>query len=496
MENLTTMEEKTRRVTNTTDINVVKRDGTTELFDIDKIHKMVEIACENITGVFISDVEMEAGLSFYDSIATNDIHGSLIKAAANLISEKSPNYQYVAGRLLNFDIRKQAWGSIEPPRLFDHVTKLVNDGYYSPELLELYSEEDWDKMDAIIDHDRDLKMAYIGVKEYLTKYSVRDRSLDTIIPQETPQITYMLIAALMRSDTCNIKDVKSYYNDVSLGNISLPTPIMAGMRTTTKQFSSCVLIECDDTLDSIERTNVAVQEYISKKAGIGVGASSIRAVNSSVANKTINHTGVIPYFKQIQGTVKSCSQGGVRGGAATVNVLLWHLEIENILVLKNNKGSQDNRVRQLDYCVAINNYLYKRIMNDDNITLFSPHDVPDLYQAFYNDSDTFGELYEKYEKDATIRKASINGLELFSKFATERKDTGRIYAFNVDNVQSHSSFVDPVRMTNLCVEITLITNPMGSTETYDIYVPKENLLHYVNELANSDIVRNFTILGV
>jgi len=438
---------------------------------------------------------MEAHLSFIDGITSIDIHRSLTKAAANLISENAPNYQFVAGRLLLFDIRKTAWGGMSPPRLFDLITTNVNRSFYSPDLLELYSEEDWDAMDSIMDHERDMKMSHIGMKEYLTKYAARDRSLDEILPIETPQITYMLISALMCSDTRDIKDIKSYYNDVSLGNISLPTPVMAGMRTRTKQFSSCVLIECGDTLKSIEQTNMAVQEYVSKKAGIGIGASAIRAEGSSVANKTIKHTGVVPYFRQFQGTVKSCSQGGVRGGAATVYVLLWHPEIENILVLKNNKGTQDNRVRNVDYAIIINNYLYQRLMDGKNISLFSPDKVKDLYDAYFDGTSKFGELYEKYEKDPSLVWKSIPAIELFSSLMLERKDTGRIYIMNSDNVNNHSSFIDPVRMSNLCVEITLLTEPMGSKKTYDIFVSPENLIPVINELGESDIVTKFKIIG-
>ena len=488
------MEDHPRKVMNVDNINVVKRDGTVEHFDIEKIHRMVEVACENITGVSVSDVEMEAHLSFFDGVTSVDIHRALTKAAANLITENTPNYQYVAGRLLMFDIRKTAWGGINPPNLYDHVVKGVEDGFYTHELLELYSKEEWERFDAIIDHDRDLKMTHIAVKEYLTKYAVRDRSLDEVLPIETPQFTYILIAALMCADTCEFKDVKSYYNDVSLGNISLPTPIMAGMRTTTKQFSSCVVIECDDTLKSIEDTNAAVQEYVSKKAGIGIGATAIRSEGSSVANRTIKHTGVIPYFRQFQGSVKSCSQGGVRGGAATVHALLWHPEIENIIVLKNNKGTQDNRVRNIDYSILINDYLYMRLVEGKDISLFSPHNVRDLYEAFFTDSKEFKKLYEKYEKTDLVEK-TISAKELFSNLMLERKDTGRIYIMNVDNVNSHSSFLEPVRMSNLCQEITLPTVPMHTYETYEIYVPTEKLIDTMNQLGQSDIVKKFRIVG-
>ncbi len=482
-----------RKVMNVDNINVVKRDGSVELFDIEKIHRMVEVACDNLTGVSVSDIEMEARLSFFDGISSVDIHRAITKAAANLISENSYNYQYVAGRLLMFDIRKMAWGGINPPSLYEQIVDNVEKGFYTSELLSLYSKEEWDRLDKIIDHNRDLHMTHIAVKEYLTKYAVRDRSLDEVIPVETPQFTYILIAALMCSDTRQFKDIKSYYNDISLGNISLPTPIMAGMRTPTKQFSSCVLIECDDTLASIETSNAAIQEYISKKAGIGIGASAIRAEGSSVANKTIKHTGVIPYFRQFQGTVKSCSQGGVRGGAATVHVLLWHPEIENILVLKNNKGTQDNRVRQLDYSIIINDFLYTRLIENGQISLFSPHEVRDMYEAFFSNPSEFKKLYLKYEKSDLVKK-TISAKELFSNLMIERKDTGRLYIMNIDNVNKHSSFIDSVKMSNLCQEITLITVPMHTYESYDIYVPKDNLLNVLNELGQSDIVKSFKIV--
>lgn len=486
---------RTRPATDGINVRVVKRDGQTVPFNIEKIHKMVELACENITGVSVSDIEMEAHLSFIDGMTSIDIHRALTKAAADLISESTPNYQYVAGRLLMFDIRKTAWGGMNPPTLYDQVVKNVKAGYYTAELLELYTEDEWNKMDSVIDHERDLKLVHISVKEYMTKYAVRDRSLGEVLPTETPQFTYIIIASLMCSDTKALRDIKSYYNDISQGNISLPTPIMSGMRTKTKQFSSCVLIECDDTLKSIEDTNSAVQEYISKKAGIGIGASAIRAEGSPVADKTIKHTGVVPYFRQMQGTVKSCSQGGVRGGAATVHALLWHPEIENILVLKNNKGTQDNRVRNLDYSILINNFLYQRLIDDGMITLFSPNDVPELYDAFFSDSELFAELYVKYERRHSIVAKKVSARELFASLMIERKDTGRIYVMNVDNVNKHSSFKESIRMSNLCQEITLVTVPMGTTESYDIYVPNEQLMSTINQIGKSDLVAMFEIKG-
>lgn len=490
------MNESARNVMSVDNISVVKRDGTTVPFDIEKIHKMVELACENVTGVSVSDIEMEAHLSFYDGVPSVEIHRALTKAAADLISEQSPNYQYVAGRLLMFDIRKSAWGGMNPPALYDHIVKLVDMGYYTPELLELYSKEDWDKLDTIIDHDRDLKMTHIAAKEYLTKYAVRDRSLDTIEPLETPQFGYILIAALMSSDTCKIKDVKSYYSDVSNGNLTLPTPIMAGMRTTTKQFSSCVLIESDDNLPSLGETSKAIKTYVAKKAGIGIGASAIRAEGSPVGkDKSIKHTGVIPFFRDFQGATKSCSQGGVRGGSATLHALLWHPEIENIMVLRNNKGTEFNRVRHLDYSILINDYLYQRLIDGGKITLISPHVARDLYDAFFEGSDVFGPLYEKYERRHSLHSGQVDAYDLFGKLAIERKDTGRVYIMNIDNVQKHSSFIDPVRMSNLCQEITLITNPMASTEEYEIYCEKDKLGEVINQLGRSDIVNNFEIVG-
>lgn len=456
----------------TDSISVKKRNGKFETFNIEKIHKMVEIACEGLAGVSVSDIEMQAHLSFVNGITTTEIHRAITKAAADLISEAAPNYQYVAGRLLNYDIRKSAWGGMNPPRLYDHVVKMVKDGYYTPELLHNYSEEEWDKLDGYIDHDRDLSMVHIGVNEYLTKYAVRDRSLNGVEPLETPQLTYMIIAAvLMHEDVAstsdrNLKAIKSYYNDISTHNISLPTPIMAGIRTIDKQGSSCVLIECADTLKSIGATSNAIMEYISQKAGIGIGASAIRAEGSPVGkNKGKKHTGVTPYFRLFESAVKSCSQGGVRGGSATLYTMLWHLEIEDILVLKNNKGTQDNRVRKIDYGIQINNYLYNRFIQNKEITLFSPHDVKDLYQAFFADQKKFAELYEKYEQDPKIRKKKVNARELFVKLMTERKETGRIYIFNVDNANDHSSFLVPITQSNLCAEITLPTKPL--THLYD-----------------------------
>lgn len=448
-------------------IYIVKRDGRQEELNLDKIHNMLYKATDGLTGVSVSDIAFQSSLSFYNGMTTKEIHGAIIKAAADLITDHAVNYQYVAGNLLNYDLRKTAWGGMEPPRLYDHVVKMVELQYYTPELLEMYSEEDFDKMDSIIDHDRDFKMTYIGLTEYMTKYSIRDRSASELTPLETPQITYMLISALCAFDTKSIKDIKSFYNDFSQWDISLPTPIMAGLRSPTKQFSSCTLISTDDTLDSIISAAGAIVKYASKKAGIGIDASRLRAEGSPVGiEKAVKHTGVVPFFKFFESALKSCSQGGVRGASATLTALLWHLDIEDILVLKNNKGTQDNRVRKMDYSIQINNYLYNRFVKGENITLFSPHkkDTPGLYDAYFADKAKFIELYEKYEKDPTIRKKSVPARELFGSLMTERKETGRIYVFNVDNVNEYSCFKVPITTSNLCQEITLPTVPLKSLD--------------------------------
>jgi ribonucleoside-diphosphate reductase alpha chain len=446
-------------------IFVLKRNGEKEQLNLDKIHNILEKACEGITGVSVSDIAMKAHLSVYDGISSKDIHAALIKSAADLISETSVNYQYVAGNLMNYEIRKQAWGGMNPPRLYDHVKKMVEGNYYHAHLLEDYSESDWDRIETIVDHDRDFHMSYIGITEYMTKYAMRDRSLKEVTPLETPQITYILAAAISALDTKSVKDIKSQYNTFSSWDLSLPTPIMAGLRSPTKQFSSCTLISSDDNLDSIIAAAGSIVKYASKKAGIGIDASRIRAEGAPVGKeKAVKHTGVVPFYRMFESALKSCSQGGVRGASATLTASLWHSEILDILVLKNNKGTPDTRVRKLDYSIQINNYLYNRFIKKQNITLFSPSDVPGLYDAMFSDKAKFIELYEKYENDPKIRKKSIPAIELFTTLTTERKETGRIYVFNVDNVNSHSNFNVPITTSNLCQEITLPTKPLKSLD--------------------------------
>ena len=443
---------------------VTKRDGRKEPLDLNRFHKVVAWACENIVGVSASEIEIRSQLQVYNNIKTSDIQETLIKAAADLISEETPGYQYVAGRLINYHLRKQVYGSYEIPSLYDHVIKIVSEGYYDTSLLDWYTKEDYEALNSHIDHSRDYKIAYVGMEQFRGKYLIKNRV--TGQTYETPQMAYMLIAmTLFRNyKEDRLKWVKEFYDAISNFEISLPTPIMAGLRSPQKQFSSCVLVETDDSLDSINATSSAIVKYVSQKAGIGIGAGRIRAIGSPIRNGDTSHTGVIPFYKLFQSAVKSCSQGGVRGGAATLYYPIWHLEIEDLLVLKNNKGTEDNRIRHLDYGVQFNKVMYERLLTGGNITLFSPSDVPDLYNSFFENTDKFRELYEKYEASPKIRKKSISAIDLFSSFMQERKDTGRVYLMNVDHANDHGAFIKeiaPIRQSNLCCEIDLPTKPLN-----------------------------------
>jgi len=380
----------------------------------------------------------------------------LIKAAADLISEDTPGYQYVAGRLINYHLRKEVYGDFNIPHLRDHIRNVVSASYYDKDIEEWYSADDLDILNSYLDHKRDFSIAYVGMEQFRGKYLIKNRVTGKIF--ETPQMAYMLIAMVLfrnyKED--RLKWIKELYDATSTFEISLPTPIMAGLRSPQKQFSSCVLIETTDSLDSINATASSIVKYVSQKAGIGIGAGRIRALGSPIRNGDATHTGVIPFYKHFQSAVKSCSQGGVRGGAATLYYPIWHLEVEDLLVLKNNKGTEDNRIRGLDYGVQFNKVMYERLLTGGNITLFSPNDVPDLYDAFFVDVDKFRELYEKYERAARVRKKSIPAIDLFSAFMQERKDTGRIYLQNVDHANDHGSFIKelaPIRQSNLCSEI-------------------------------------------
>ncbi len=445
-------------------MQVQKRDGTLEDLNIEKLHKVVMYACEDISGVSASEVEINSKIQFFEKIATEDIQETLIKSAADLISEETPNYQYVAGRLINYHLRKMVYGQFEPPCLCDIIQDNIDAGFYDPEFVKLFTKDEINQLQNYIDHNRDEVLTYAAMEQFRGKYLVQNRATGKIF--ETPQVAYMMIAATLFANypaDKRMSYIKDYYDAISQFKISLPTPVMAGVRTPQRQFSSCVLIETDDSLDSINATSSSIVKYVSQKAGIGIGAGSIRAVGSKIRSGDATHTGVIPFYKMFQSAVKSCSQGGVRGGAATLYYPIWHLEVEDLLVLKNNKGTEDNRVRHMDYGVQFNKLMYERLISGGNITLFSPQDVPGLYDSFFNDQDKFKELYEKAERAHSIRKKSIPALELFSNFVTERKDTGRIYLMNVDHANTHGAFLEdiaPIKQSNLCCEIDLPTKPL------------------------------------
>jgi len=450
---------------------VTKRNGKRELIDLEKIHQVIAWAAEGLDNVSVSQVELKSHIQFYDGIKTSDIHETIIKSAADLISEETPDYQYLSARLAIFHLRKKAYGQFEPPKLYPHIVNMVETGKYDQHLILDYTEDEFEQMERFIVHRRDLDFSYAAVKQLEGKYLVQNRVTGEIY--ESAQFLYVLVAACLFAKypaETRLKYVEGFYNAISTFKISLPTPIMAGVRTPTRQFSSCVLIECGDSLDSINAASSSIVKYVSQRAGIGINAGRIRALGSTIRNGEAFHTGCIPFFKHFQTAVKSCSQGGVRGGAATLFYPLWHLEVESLLVLKNNRGVEENRVRHLDYGVQFNKLMYTRLIKGGSITLFSPSDVPGLYDAFFEDQEKFEELYVKYEADNSIRKKCIKAIELFTLFAQERASTGRIYLQNVDHCNTHSPFDPkqaPIRQSNLCLEIALPTQPMD-----DINDPK------------------------
>lgn len=443
---------------------VTKRNGKKEAIDLEKIHKVIAWASEGLEDVSVSQVELKSHIQFYDGIKTEDIHETIIKSAADLISEETPDYQYLSARLAIFHLRKKAYGKFEPPKLYQHVVNMVEAGKYDQHLLTDYSQDEFEAMEEFLDHGRDLDFSYAAVKQLEGKYLVQNRVSGEIY--ESAQFLYILVSACLFAKypaETRLKYIEGFYHAISTFKISLPTPIMAGVRTPTRQFSSCVLIECGDSLDSINATTSSIVKYVSQRAGIGINAGRIRALGSNIRNGEAFHTGCIPFYKHFQTAVKSCSQGGVRGGAATLFYPLWHLEVESLLVLKNNRGVEENRVRHLDYGVQFNKTMYQRLIKGESITLFSPSDVPGLYDAFFEDQDEFERLYVKYEADENIRKKRIKAIELFSLFAQERASTGRIYLQNVDHCNTHSPFDPkhaPIRQSNLCLEIALPTKPM------------------------------------
>ncbi|MFM5271671.1 ribonucleoside-diphosphate reductase subunit alpha [Aeromonas veronii] len=447
---------------------VTKRNGHKEPIDLDKIHRVLDWAAEGLDNVSVSQVELKSHIQFYDGIRTADIHETIIKATADLISEQTPDYQYMAARLAIFHLRKKAYGQFEPPHLYLHVARLVDMGKYDKHLLEDYTQAEFEELNTHLDHWRDMDFSYAAVKQLEGKYLVQNRVTGEIY--ESPQFLYILVAACLFSkypkDT-RLDYIKRFYDAVSTFKISLPTPIMSGVRTPTRQFSSCVLIECDDSLDSINATASSIVRYVSQRAGIGINAGRIRGLGSPIRGGEAFHTGCIPFYKYFQTAVKCCSQGGVRGGAATLFYPLWHTEVESLLVLKNNRGVEENRVRHMDYGVQINKLMYQRLIKGGDITLFSPSDAPGLYDAFFADQDKFEELYVKYEQDPAIRKKTLKAVDLFSLMMQERAGTGRIYIQNVDHCNTHSPFdpsVAPVRQSNLCLEIALPTKPLNNID--------------------------------
>ena len=443
-------------------IKVKKRNGRgTESLNLEKMHVMVEQACEGLAGVSASQVEINSGIQFYDGITTAEIQEILIRSASDLIDLDHPNYQFVAARLLLFSLRKQLFGRVhEIPNLQGHVQKCVDKGIYDKEILSQYSDEEFDKLQSFIDHDRDYLFTYAGLRQVVDKYLVQDRSNNVVY--ETPQFMYVLISATIFSkypQETRLKYVKDYYDAISRHRINIPTPIMAGVRTPLRQYASCVLVDIDDTLDSIFSSDMAIGKYVAQRAGIGINAGRIRGINSRIRGGEVQHTGVVPFLKKFESTVRCCTQNGIRGGSATVHFPIWHQEIRDIFVLKNNKGTEDNRVRKLDYSIQLSKLFYERFIKNEEITLFSPHDVPGLYDCF--GTDVFDELYVRYEQDESIPKTKVNGQELILELLKERAETGRIYIMNIDHCNSHSSFLDKVEMSNLCQEITLPTKPIN-----------------------------------
>ena len=445
---------------------VIKRNGTIQPLNLEKMHVMVEEACKNLAGVSASQVEIQSGIQFYDGISTAEIQEILIRSASDLIDLDHPNYQYVAARLLLFSLRKNLYGRIhELPNLKDHVIKCVDKGIYDEDILTTYNDEEFDKLESFLDHDRDYLFTYAGLRQVVDKYLVQDRSTGNLY--ETPQFMYLLIAATIFSkypQETRLDYVKKYYDAISKHRINIPTPIMAGVRTPLRQYASCVLVDIDDTLDSIFSSDMAVGRYVAQRAGIGINAGRIRGINAKIRGGEVQHTGVVPFLKKFEATVRCCTQNGIRGGSATVHFPIWHQEIKDILVLKNNKGTEDNRVRKLDYSIQISKLFYERFIENKEISLFSPHNVPNLYESFGTDS--FDSLYCQYESDPSIPRTTVPAQEIFLDLLKERAETGRIYIMNIDHCNEHSSFKDQIHMSNLCQEITLPTYPISHIDDH------------------------------
>ena len=446
---------------------VKKRDGSIEPLNLEKMHIMCEEACKNLAGVSASQVEIQSGIQFYDGITTAEIQEILIRSASDLISLDNPNYQYVAARLLLYSLRKSLYGRMwELPHLMDHIKDCIDKDVYDADILVKYCEEEIDILNDVIDHGRDFLFTYAGLRQVADKYLVQDRSSGKVY--ETPQFMYLLIAMTIFADypkKTRLDYVTRYYTAISKHRINIPTPIMGGVRTPLRQFASCVLVDADDTLDSIFSSDMAIGKYVAQRAGIGINAGRIRGINSKIRGGEVQHTGVVPFLKKFESTVRCCTQNGIRGGSATVHFPIWHKEIQDIIVLKNNKGTEDNRVRKLDYSIQLSKLFYERFIANEKITLFSPHDVPGLYDSF--GTEFFDELYVRYENNESIPKTRIDAQELILNILKERAETGRMYLMNIDHCNSHSSFLDKVNMSNLCQEITLPTKPIQHIDDPD-----------------------------
>ena len=476
---------------------VKKRDGSIESLDLEKMHIMCEEACKNLAGVSASQVEIQSGIQFYDGITTAEIQEILIRSASDLISLDNPNYQYVAARLLLYSLRKSLYGRLwELPNLHDHISNCIEKDVYDSDILVKYSKEEIETLDNIIDHDRDFIFTYAGLRQVADKYLVQDRSSGQVY--ETPQFMYLLIAMTIFAEypqETRLNYVTRYYQAISKHRINIPTPIMGGVRTPLRQFASCVLVDSDDTLDSIFSSDMAIGKYVAQRAGIGINAGRIRGINAKIRGGEVQHTGVVPFLKKFESTVRCCTQNGIRGGSATVHFPIWHKEIEDIIVLKNNKGTEDNRVRKLDYSIQLSKLFYERFITNEKITLFSPHDVPGLYDSF--GTEDFDELYCTYESDESIPKTSVDAQELILNILKERAETGRLYLMNIDHCNSHSSFIDKVSMSNLCQEITLPTKPISHIDDPDgeialcilsaINVGKINRLEELEDLCDLSV---------
>ena len=473
-------------MSNGININIVKRTGKKEPLNIDKIHKVVELACEGLAGVSSSQIEMNANIQFYDGMSTDEIQEILIKGTNDLISLDAPNYQYAAARLLSYAVYKQVFGEYNAITFQQNIDRNIERKVYDPEILEKYTAEEIITLDSYIRHKRDENFTYAGLRQVVDKYLVQDRSNGQIF--ETPQFMYMMVAATLFANypaETRMHYVRRYYDATSLFKINIPTPVMAGVRTPVRQFASCVLVDSNDTLDSIFASDMSIGRYTAQRAGIGINAGRIRGVNARIRGGEVAHTGIIPFLKKFESTVRCCTQNGVRGGSATTHFPFWHQEIEDILVLKNNKGTEDNRVRKLDYSIQLNKTMYERLLSGGDITLFSPHDVPGLYEAYFGDADKFKELYEKFERSTKIKKKTISAMDLFSALIKERAETGRIYIMNVDHCNTHSSFLDTVYMSNLCQEITLPTKPLTHIDD-----PDGEIALCILSAINVGIIRN------